>query len=229
MTGPIKEGNPGGGFQPLQKDTIIPQASPAEVLQGVRERLERITPDDYETVVGKPEEVLKRGIPDFGARVIEGMTEAVRGGLQHAEMVIVSFKDGKPDTAHGFRLTNPDGNDPRTMQVAMAGDWREGEQVPPGRSIEIKGKDEKLTYLRLFRRLNPQAEPLAEVGKWIEPNGAIMVGMKGKKAKIILILPKVEFPKGGTVTAILVPDDPKGHAIKISKYEGFIYIYVEPT
>lgn len=201
-----------GPRQPIQRETeaINPR------------RIERVLPDEFEVVVGSKEGALQRAIPLWGEKIAEGIIEAVASGSVQEGILV--FEDRRDETTRRIDLHNPTGQDV-SMRIGLSGDWREGELTPPGLPLSLpQGKGEEKDPVKLYRRLTADGDPLMEVGKKLEPNSAIAVRMKGKKNKVVLRLPKDQFPKGGTVTAVNIPDDAEG----IQVVGGYVYAYVDP-
>ncbi len=194
-------------------------STPSERAEVVKpRRIERFLPGEFDVIVGNPINALNRARPDIGDVATGALIDGVNKGAINKLRVTV----GNTAT-NAFKEINVEGAEgPKEVDVFMAGDWREEELVPAGHPLMVSEKDKKL---QLYRRINPSAtRPLVEVGDVLEANDPLLIGMKGKKNRKPLRLPKKQFPQGGKVTAIFVPDTKDG----LNLSGGEIFAYVDP-
>lgn len=187
---------------------------------GASDRLERTLPDELRTTV-REEDALKATAPYFGRPVVDAVIDAVKGGLGSAR-ITHRAPDG---TIRAIDFTHPQGAG--EMEITLTGDWKEGEQAHAGLLLEL-GDNPEPTFLRLFRRLRPEDQPLIEIGQSVEPATALIVAMKGKRSIEVVRLPREIFPNGGVVTEIFVPDSSIGHQVTVSRNQRFAYARVNP-
>lgn len=180
-------------------------------------RIDRILPNDFQTEVGSPADALNKAIPYFGEEIVKAQLAAIQSGSTFQTLLV--FEDTENHTERKVQIES-DG-DPKSVRIVMSGAWKETEQTPPGLPLKISEKEKGL---QLYRRLSPKAEPLVEIGQLLEPGAGIVVAMKGKRNRRVLRLPKMEFPQGGKVTAVDVPDNKDGMHVQ----GGYVYAYVEP-
>ena len=186
----------------------------------IQRRIPRILPEDLEPVVGDPIQGLRDNtLPEWGQQVIDGLIAGVTSGqISRAHFGDVDLARKR---IRKVQLDNTAGI-PREVKVAFS--RVEGETEKPGREISLPPH---LKKVKLYRRRAPEEkDPLIKVGQQLEPKSPLIVVMKGKGpgSKVIHYLSTREFPKGGLVTEIFVPDDPKG----LEADGGFIYAKVDP-
>ncbi|OGE42465.1 hypothetical protein A3B45_01525 [Candidatus Daviesbacteria bacterium RIFCSPLOWO2_01_FULL_39_12] len=160
--------------------------------QDIETKPVRVTREEMYPKVGKATEPLRALIPIFGKKVIEDLVEGFKFGGRNFNLEI----QGENNQYLKVSMEKPENS--TLIRVTLVGDWQNKPEVPVGLSLvaDYNGK--------FYRKRTPKdVDPIADIGKTLDPRAPFALASRGKDNYWYLRLPLREFPRGGEITAFI--------------------------